>query len=151
MGFLFTFPLCKIIDTGDIKKKTLKDIVLNLFSLLPTIVLIFLVVQINFITEPLNSSKLEIFLWKINPIFILILSLSYIFRKKKIFKEIFYIFIECPIRFFLFVGKIFSIFIEAIANFLGKFSRLFLIIFIIVLIILALFAVVKLVKFIWYF
>jgi hypothetical protein len=151
MGFLFTFPLCKIIDTGDIKKKSLKDIVVNLFSLLPTIVLIFLVVQINFIAEPLNSSKLEIFLWKLNPIFTLLLSLSYIFRKKKIFKEIFHIFIACPIRFFLFIGKIFSIFIEAIANFLGKFSRLFLIIFIIGLIILALFAVIKLVKFIWYF
>jgi len=143
--------LCKIIDTGDIKKKTFKDVIINLFSLFPTIILIFLVVQINFIAEPLYSSKLEIFLWKINPIFILILSLSYIFRKKKIFKEIFYIFIECPIRFFLFILKIFLIIIEAIANFLGKFSRLFLIIFIIGLIILALFAVVKLIKFIWYF
>jgi len=151
MGFLFTFPLCKIIDTGDIKKKSLKDVVVNLFSLLPTIVLIFLVVQINFIAEPLNSSKLEIFLWKINPFFILMLSLSYLFRKKNIFREIFYIFIAYPIRFFLFVGKFFSTFIEVIANFLGKFSRLFLIIFIIGLIILVLFAVVKLVKFIWYF
>ncbi len=151
MGFCFTYPLCKIIDTGDIKKITLKDLVINLFSTLPTIFIIFLIIQVNFIAEPLDASKLEIFLWKLNPIFTLLLSLSYIFRKKKIFKEIFHIFIALPVSFFLFVGKFFSIFIEAIANFLGKFSRLFLIIFIITLIVLALFAVVKLVKFIWYF
>ena len=151
MGFCFTYPLCKIIDTGDIKKITLKDLVINLFSILPTIFLIFLIIQVNFIAKPLDASKLEIFLWKINPIFILMLSLSYLFRKKIIFKEIFHIFIALPIRFFLFIGQIFSIFIEVIANFLGKFSRLFLIFFIIGLIILALFAVVKLVKFIWYF
>jgi hypothetical protein len=151
LGFFLSYPLCKIIETGDIKKSSFKDVVINLFSALPTIALIYLIILVNFIAKPLDASKLEIFLWKLNPFFTLLLSLSYIFKKKKFFKEIFHIFIASPIRFFLFVGKIFSIFIEAVANFLGKFSRLFLIIFIIGLIILALFAVVKLVKFIWYF
>ena len=51
MGFCFTYPLCKIIDTGDIKKITLKDLVINLFSILPTIFLIFLIIQVNFFTR----------------------------------------------------------------------------------------------------